>query len=66
MLLLMVTQFHHRKNTHLTGLLSVTLAASSEGVVGLMQSLLFMAAYRQIPALGFLNRFMQVSGLKPH
>lgn len=33
---------------------------------GLMQSLLFTVAYRQMCALGFLNRIMQVSGLAAH
>ena len=33
---------------------------------GLMQSLLFTSAYRQMCALGFLNRIMQVSGLAAH
>lgn len=50
----------------MTGLLNFTLAARSEGCVGLMQSVLFTASYRQMCALGFLNRIMQVSGLAAH
>ena len=50
----------------MTGLLNVTLAACSEEYFGLMQSLLFTVAYREMCARGFLNRLMQVSGLTPH